>query len=139
MEQEAAQPGYWDDPREAQKKMQQLGRLKDSVQLWRGLQAQAGSLMELTELALSEGDDSLQDQLQEEVEQITRSLAREEVNLTLSGPYDDRPAIVTIYAGAGGTDSQDGAEMLLGMYAGWGGTQRRPTQVMDLSYGDEAG
>jgi peptide chain release factor 2 len=139
MEQEAAQPGYWDDPREAQKKMQQLGRLKDSVELWRGLQSQTGSLLELTELALSEGDDSLQDQLQEEVDQISQSLAREEVNLTLSGPYDDRPAIVTIFAGAGGTDSQDWAEMLLGMYAGWGEAQRRPTQIMDLSYGDEAG
>ena len=119
--------------------MQQLGRLKDSVQLWRGLRSQAGSLLELTELALLEGDDSLQDQLQEEFEQISKSLAREEVNLTLSGPYDDRPAIVTIFAGAGGTDSQDWAEMLLGMYAGWGEAQRRPTQIMDLSYGDEAG
>ena len=59
MEQEAAQPGYWDDPREAQKKMQQLGRLKDSVELWRGLQSQAASLLELTVLALAEGDDSL--------------------------------------------------------------------------------
>ena len=139
MEQEAAQPGYWDDSRDAQQKMQQLGWLKDSVELWQGLQSQTGSLLELTELALSEGDDSLQDQLEEEVAQISLSLAREEVNLTLSGPYDNRSAIVTIYSGAGGTDSQDWAEMLLGMYAGWGETQRRPTQIMDLSYGDEAG
>ena len=64
---------------------------------------------------------------------------REEINLTLSGPYDERPAIVTIQAGAGGTDSQDWAEMLLRMYLRWAETQARPVQVMDLSYGDEAG
>ena len=139
MEQEAAQPGYWDDPREAQKKMQQLGRLKDAVELWRGLQSQAGSLLELTELALSEGDDSLQEQLQVEVGQISQSLAREEVNLTLSGPYDDRPAIVTIYAGAGGTDSQDWAQMLERMYLRWAESRGFRSEILDRSEGEEAG
>ncbi len=139
MELEASQPGYWDDPRTAQQKMQQLGRLKDSVTLWQGLQSQADTLLELIDLAIEESDESLEPQLREELDQITQCLAREEINLTLAGPYDDRPAIVTIYAGAGGTDSQDWAEMLLGMYAKWGEVQRRPTQIMDLSYGEEAG
>ncbi len=139
MELEAASPGFWDEPREAQRKMQQLGRLKDEVTRWRDLQAQAASLLELTDLALTEGDYSLQDQLEAETGEILQTLAREEINLTLSGPYDDRPAIVSIYAGAGGTDSQDWAEMLLGMYVGWAERQRRSVQVMDLSYGDEAG
>jgi peptide chain release factor 2 len=119
--------------------MQQLGHLKDSVTLWRDLQAQANSLLELTGLALEEGDYSLQDQLETETEQLSDTLAREEINLTLAGPYDDRPAIVSIYAGAGGTDSQDWAEMLLRMYVCWAEDRKRPVQVMDLSYGDEAG
>ena len=139
MELEAARPGFWDEPREAQRKMQRLGRLKDEVTRWRELQAQAGSLLELTDMALAEGDYSLQDQLETETGEIAQSLAEEEINLTLSGPYDDRPAIVSIYAGAGGTDSQDWTEMLLGMYVGWAERLRRPVQVMDLSYGDEAG
>ena len=139
MEREAATPGFWDETREAQRKMQQLGRLKEVVTLWRDLQSQAASLLELTDLALTEADYSLQDQLEAEVGEIAKTLAQEEINLTLSGPYDDRPAIVSIYAGAGGTDSQDWTEMLLGMYAGWAESQRRPAQVMDLSYGDEAG
>jgi peptide chain release factor 2 len=139
MEQEAGHPGFWDDPQPAQRKMQQLVRLKETVSLWRDLQSQAGSLLELTELALEEGDDSLQGQLEAEVTQISKTLEREEINLTLSGPYDDRPAIVSIHAGAGGTDSQDWAEMLLGMYTRWAEAQRRPVQIMDLSYGDEAG
>jgi peptide chain release factor 2 len=139
MEQEAGHPGFWDDPQPAQRKMQQLVRLKETVSLWRDLQSQAGSLLELTELALEEGDDSLQGQLEAEVTQISKTLEREEINLTLSGPYDDRPAIVSIHAGAGGTDSQDWAEMLLGMYIRWAEAQRRPVQIMDLSYADEAG
>jgi peptide chain release factor 2 len=139
MELEAARPGFWDEPREAQRKMQRLGRLKDEVTRWRELQAQAGSLLELTDMALAEGDYSLQDQLETETGEIAQSLAEEEISLTLSGPYDDRPAIVSIYAGAGGTDSQDWTEMLLGMYVGWAERLRRPVQVMDLSYGDEAG
>ena len=139
MELEAARPGYWDDPRLAQHQMQQLGRLKDTVSLWRGLHSQAASLLELSQLALEEEDYSLQLQLETEANQIAKVLAREEVNLTLSGTYDDRPAIVSIHAGAGGTDSQDWAEMLLRMYSLWAQEEKRPLQVMDLAYGDEAG
>ena len=58
---------------------------------------------------------------------------------SFSGPYDDRPAIVSIHAGAGGTDSHDWTDMLLRMYLRWAETQKRPVQVMDLSYGEEAG
>ena len=139
MEREAAAPGYWDDPRTAQRQMQQLGRLKEIVALWRGLQNQAATLLELTDLAIADTDAALAEQLTTAAGQLAQDLAREEIALTLSGPYDDRPAILSIGAGAGGTDSQDWAELLLKMYARWGETQKRPVQVMDLSYGDEAG
>ena len=139
MELEASQPGYWDDPRRAQEEMRQLGRLKETVGLWRGLAAEAATLLELTELELEEGDDSLLEQISSDTLNLAKTLAKEEIALTLAGPYDDRPAIVSIFSGAGGTDSQDWAEMLLNMYARWGELQRRPAQVMDMSYGDEAG
>lgn len=139
MEREAGEPGYWDDHQTAQMKMQQLGRLKDTVNLWRNLESTSQNLVELTEMALAENDTSLQEQLETESEELTRTLAREEVNLTLSGPYDERPAIVSIRAGAGGTDAQDWAEMLLQMYCQWAENGNRPLNVMDLSYGDEAG
>ena len=119
--------------------MRQLGRLKDTLVLWSELRARAQNLLELVDLALEEQDDSLADQLDTEAIELSRILSREEINLTLSGPYDDRPAIVTIQAGAGGTDSQDWAEMLLRMYLRWAETRSRPVQVMDMSYGDEAG
>ena len=133
MEQAAAAPGYWDDPRQAQRYMQQLGRLKDTVTLWRNLQSQAASALELVELAMEDDDYSDQEQLEAETREISKSIAREEINLTLSGPFDDRPAIVTIHAGAGGTDSQDWAEMLLRMYPRWAEESKRPIQVMDMS------
>tara|TARA_B100001245_G_C22882105_1_gene424261 strand:- start:914 stop:1978 length:1065 start_codon:yes stop_codon:yes gene_type:complete len=139
MEREAAEPGYWDDHQSAQMKMQQLGRLKDTVNLWRGLESSSKNLVELTEMALEEKDVSLQEQLEAESQELTRLLAREEINLTLAGPYDDRPAIVSIHAGAGGTDAQDWAEMLLQMYCQWAENGKRPLDVMDLSYGEEAG
>ena len=139
MEREAGEPGYWDDHQAAQMKMQQLGRLKDTVNLWRNMESTSQNLVELTEMALAENDTSLQEQLESESEELTRTLAREEVNLTLAGPYDERPAIVSIRAGAGGTDAQDWAEMLLQMYCQWAENGKRPLNVMDLSYGDEAG
>ena len=139
MEQEASAPDYWEDRREAQRKMRELGRIKDTVSAWRDLQSAAESLLELTELALEEGEDSLLPQLEEEADKITDALRKQETALTLSGPYDDRSAIVSIHAGAGGTDSQDWAEMLFRMYLRWAELEARPAQVMDLSYGDEAG
>ena len=119
--------------------MRQLGRLKDTVTLWRDLNSRAQNLLELVDLALEEQDDSLAEQMETETGELSSVLDREEINLTLSGPYDDRSAIVTIQAGAGGTDSQDWVEMLLRMYVRWAETQSRSVQVMDLSYGDEAG
>ena len=64
MELEAAQPGFWDDTRQAQRKMQTLGRVKDTVTLWRELRTQAENLKELTDLALEEGDESIQEELE---------------------------------------------------------------------------
>ena len=119
--------------------MRTLGRFRDTVALWRDLEKRSGDLLELTELALEEGDDSLEEQLEADAETLRDSLAREEVKLTLSGQYDERSAIISIHSGAGGTDSHDWAQMLLQMYVGWAETGRRSVEVMDLSYGEEAG
>ena len=139
MELAAASPGYWDDPREAQRKMQELGRIKETVNVWRNLQSKAVSLLELTAMAIEEGDESLQDELVEEGKEISDALSKQEVILTLSGPYDERSAIVSIHAGVGGTDSQDWAEMLLRMYLRWGEAHGFKTEVMEVSEGEVAG
>ena len=139
LETQAGDPVFWDDHQAAQSKMQELGRLKDTVSLWRGIEGQGNSLLELTELAIAEDDFSLEEQLTAEVAKLVRDLAREEIVLTLSGPHDQRSAIVTIHAGAGGTDSQDWAQMLVNMYSRWAEVGKRPMEVLDLSYGDDAG
>jgi peptide chain release factor 2 len=103
------------------------------------MESRSRDLLELTELAIEEGDSSLEEQLEADAASLSRDLDREEVKLTLSGPYDERSAIISIHSGAGGTDSHDWAQMLLQMYAGWAESGKRPLEVMDLSYGDEAG
>ena len=119
--------------------MQRLARLKDTVETWRGLEKSAGSLLELVELAIQEGDDTLEELLRSECRELSEELERQEFLLTLAGPYDDRPAIVTVHSGAGGTESQDWAEMLLRMYLRWAENQGRAAQVLDTSYGEGAG
>ena len=139
MEGEAGLPSFWDDPQDAQRKMQHLARLKEQVVLWHGLQKRATSLLELTDLAIDEGDNSLEEQLRLETDEVSHMLEQEEFQLTLSGPFDERPAILSVHAGAGGTESQDWAEMLLRMYLRWAENQARRTQILDISYGEEAG
>ena len=119
--------------------MQHLSRLKERAALWRDLASRAKSLLELTELAIADGDSSLEPQLRQETDEISGMLAREELQLTLSGPHDDRSAIMSIYAGAGGTESQDWAEMLLRMYLRWAEKSGHKAQLLDLSPGEEAG
>ncbi len=139
LETASAAPDFWDDPIDAQRRMQQLGQLRQSVALWQELQSQAADLLELTDLAIANDDDSIAGELAAETEDLAAALARAEMELTLSGPYDDRPAILTIHSGAGGTDSHDWVEMLTGMYAGWAAAGQRPVQILNTAYGDEAG
>ena len=139
MEKESAEPDFWNDHQQAQRKMQQMGRLRDTVTLWRGMEFRCRDLLDLTDLAIDEGDSSLEEQLEADAASLAAELERQEVKLTLSGPYDERSAIISIHSGAGGTDSHDWAQMLLQMYSGWAESGKRPLEVLDLSYGDEAG
>ena len=139
LEKESAEPDFWNDHQQAQGKMRQMGRLRDTVELWRDLESRSTDLLELTELSIEEGDSSFEEQLEFDFGALETDLAQEEMKLTLSGQYDERPAIISIHSGAGGTDSHDWAQMLLQMYVGWAETGRRSVEVMDLSYGDEAG
>ena len=119
--------------------MQRLAWLRERVGLWRDLEERTATLIELTDIAISDGDSSLEEQLRAEVEDLDRILDGQELELTLSGPYDERSAILSIHAGAGGTESQDWAEMLLRMYLRCAENWKSTTQILDMSYGEEAG
>lgn len=135
----AGAPVFWEEPQSAQRQMQQLARLKERTTLWRDLESKTSSLLDLVDLAIAENDTSLEGQITLEVDEIKVSLVNEEFHLTLSGPYDDRPAILSVHAGAGGTESQDWAEMLLRMYLRWAEGRHFTAQILDVSPGDEAG
>lgn len=115
--------------------MRELSRLRREVDGWRSLKQQTTDALELSQL----GDESLRPEIEKERDTIEQEVARREVQALLSGPYDADDAIVAIHAGAGGTDSQDWAEMLQRMYLRWAETHGFASEVLDLSEGEEAG
>jgi peptide chain release factor 2 len=119
--------------------MRQLGAAKNTVDTWRHLQKEITELIEMATLAIDENDQSLQEEIHRHIEGLTSQLDDLETRLLLSEEYDARDAILTIHAGAGGTESQDWAEMLLRMYLRWAEQHKYKTEILDTSAGEEAG
>jgi len=119
--------------------MRRLADLRQEAETWRGLEGRARDLAGLLELAATEGDEALAAAIAADVQALSAELDERELSLALSGAYDRRDAILAIHAGAGGTDSQDWAAMLLRMYLRWADTRGYRTQVLDVMPGEEAG
>ncbi len=123
----------------AQRTLQKLNDLKlnlQQYQQWKSNLEDAKAVLELLEL---ESDEALLQEAQTNVVKLNRELDRWELEQLLSGPYDANGAVLAINAGAGGTDAQDWAEMLLRMYTRWAESQGYKVQLAELSEGDEAG
>jgi peptide chain release factor 2 len=137
----SADPNLWDDPAEAQRVLRRADELRDEIGFWDDLRERAAGLAEMAELAAAdaETDGALRDDLEADLKALQSSWMQAEQRLLLGGDYDERPAIISIYAGAGGTESQDWAEMLLRMYLRWAERQRYRTEILDQSEGEEAG
>ena len=139
LEQVAAQPEFWDDQTTAQKALQELNDYKSHLQQfeqWQTYLSDAQTALELLEL---ETDDALLEEGVTKTTQLRRELDQWELQQMLSGPYDSKGAVMTINAGAGGTDAQDWAEMLLRMYTRWAEAHGYKVHLLELSEGDEAG
>jgi peptide chain release factor 2 len=119
--------------------MRRLAELRSRADTWRGLERRSAELAELIVLAQAEGEPALAEDLERDVEALAAQLDELELELTFAGPYDRRDAILAIHAGAGGTESQDWAEMLLRMYLRWAERRGYQTQLLDLMAGEEAG
>ena len=119
--------------------MRQLGVKKNLVYSWRELEGEVADLYSLAALAVEEDDYSLQAETQRELKKLTSQFDRLENQLILSGDYDARNAMVTFHAGAGGTESQDWANILLRMYLRWAERHNYHSQILDVSPGEEAG
>ncbi|HBW58476.1 MAG TPA: peptide chain release factor 2 [Oscillatoriales bacterium UBA8482] len=139
LEQVCVQPDFWDEQKTAQQTLQQLNDLKSIVQQqehWRQAIEDTKAILELLEL---ETDDSLLEEATATVLRLNREFDQWELQQLLSGIYDQHGAILTINAGAGGTDAQDWAQMLLRMYTRWGEAQGYKVHLTEISEGDEAG
>ncbi|KAM0947203.1 putative peptide chain release factor class I, peptide chain release factor 2 [Dioscorea sansibarensis] len=141
LEGKTADSSLWDDPPKAQKLLLALTDVKDKMKLLSDFKSQveeAETIVKLTE-ELDSIDAGLLEEASKIIQDLNKVLDRYELTQLLSGPYDKEGAAVTITAGAGGTDAQDWADMLLRMYIRWGEQQRYKTMVVEKSPGEEAG
>jgi peptide chain release factor 2 len=139
LEQLASQPGFWDDQQQAQKQMRQLDEVRaqlEQLQRWQAAIADARASLELHDL---EPDEELLSEANAGLQTLRGELDRWELERLLSGPYDKEGAVISINAGAGGTDAQDWALMLMRMYTRWAEDHGMKVTVDELSEGEEAG
>ena len=115
--------------------MREISTLKEEVEEWQSLRTNIADTLEFAQL----GDESMLSELESETALIEKDVAKREFEAMLSGPYDRGDALLAIHAGAGGTDSQDWAEMLQRMYLRWTERKGYQTSILDTTFGEEAG
>jgi peptide chain release factor 2 len=134
-----AQPEFWNDQENAQTVIGEANALKSSVDSMKNLQTQYEDIEVMLELAQEENDDELVKEALKNVKSLKNQMNEFELELLLSEPYDKNNAIIELHPGAGGTESQDWAEMLLRMYMRWADKKDFKVETLDYLPGDEAG
>lgn len=135
LETESTVPDFWNNPEAAQKTMQEISRLNGEIAHWQALEGRIEDALELAQL----NDESLSDELGSEVAALRETVERMALQTLLNGPYDVDNAILGIHAGAGGTDSQDWAQILERMYLRWAEQNQYKVEIIERSEGEEAG
>ena len=138
LENELAQPGFWQDAKKANEKIAELKALKAVYEPWRNAKKECEDIKELLGILDSDDDKSIK-HLREEINDLRSKLDDLEFKSLLGGPQDKNNAILSINAGAGGTESCDWVSMLLRMYAKWAGSKKYSIQQVDFLPGEEAG
>ena len=133
------EPGFWDNADRATKLVQEAKNLKDTVDLYRGLEQQYEDIQVMIEMGYEEEDPALIPEIQEMLDEFERNLEKLRMETLLSGEYDKYNAILRLNAGAGGTESCDWCSMLYRMYCRWADKMGYKTEVLDYLDGDEAG
>jgi peptide chain release factor 2 len=139
LDKESREPDFWNDQRRAQKIMRRLSSIREQIETWQNFAKRVNDALELVAMSTEEGDDGLLAELDAETEELESLLARLEFQLVLAGQHDKDAALLSIHAGAGGTESQDWAEMLLRMYLRWAETNAYKISLIDQTTGEEAG
>ncbi len=130
---------FWQDQKRAAHVTQRMSRLKIQLDMYERWGRAVSDLAVLLEVGLEEDDESIASEIESGLKKLNEELGRFELTRLLSGEYDDSAALVTINAGAGGTDAQDWAEMMLRMYLRWAQTRGFKCEILDQSDGEEAG
>lgn len=136
LESESRNQNFWNDQESAQRVMQKANQLKEMVLPWRQLEKEATDLIELTN---STEEPDLLTEIRDNIQKIEKELIEREIETYFSGKYDAKGAILSIYAGAGGIDAQDWAEMLLSMFLKFAEKKKLKAKIISLSPGSEAG
>ncbi|MDQ7052147.1 MAG: peptide chain release factor 2 [candidate division KSB1 bacterium] len=140
LEEKTADPAFWNDQAEAQKVMREIAARKEWVQAFENVMQKAEDLEVLIEMAEEDGEDSdIVKECQQELKELSKAVEDLEFRNMLSGPDDPKNAILTIHPGAGGTESQDWAQMLFRMYMRWIERHGFKAEIMNLQPGEEAG
>lgn len=139
LEYKISEPGFWDNSDKAQAVMQELNALKLVVETHAKLKEQYEEMQMLWEMGMEEGDESVYDEVIALLDDIRVQLEKLELDLLLSGEHDASNAILTLHAGAGGTEAQDWTQMLLRMYIRWAEKKGYKVETLEFLVGDEAG
>jgi peptide chain release factor 2 len=139
LEASQAEAGFWANPESARRTVQELQVLRGWVGPWADLHGRLNGALELAELLETERDEALEADLARETDALVEAVEAFELKAMLQGPDDRRDALLTIHPGAGGTESQDWAEMLMRMYVRWAERHGFQVAVLDLLPGEEAG
>jgi peptide chain release factor 2 len=135
LEAQSGESGFWNNPDAAQKTMQEIAKIRAVIEPWQKLSARINDALELARL----NDASLEAEINEEVQSLSALVEKMSLQALLSGAYDNDNAILAIHAGAGGTDSQDWAQMLERMYLRWAEQNGYKVEIIERMEGEEAG
>lgn len=133
------EPNFWNDRDNAEEIMRKINERKTSVEKWQKLFNKVTYLEEMVELSEEEGDKQFLGEVESELTSLTKEIESVEFQNRLNDPDDHLNAILTIHPGAGGTESQDWAQMLMRMYLRWMEREGYKSEILDLQSGDEAG
>ncbi|MDQ2087406.1 peptide chain release factor 2 [Herbivorax sp. ANBcel31] len=139
LEQKTTEPDFWDDPQKSQNILQKLKMLKDQIEKYKELSSKRDDLYTLCELSIEEQDESVITEIEEDFKVFKEDFENLKLQTLLTGPYDKKNAILTLHAGAGGTEAQDWVQMLLRMYTRWAEGKGFKVSMLDYIDGDEAG
>ena len=139
LEDKTAQEGFWNDQKLSNKVINEIKNIKNKCDSYKNVEKEAINLQELADLVILEYDENLALDITKNINKLQKEIERLEIETMLSGKYDKNNAIITIHPGAGGTESQDWAEMLYRMYSRWANKNGYNLKELDYLEGEEAG